>query len=508
MKLGSWPRSAVTLFLCAFLGSGTALAKPGVGATTFCARYPTSSACVGAQPACTYCHTSPPEKNDYGKALEAKMAPASTPRPLSDADFVTGLNGALIATESADSDSDGVSNLIEIQKGTLPGDKKSFPNDIPCAGGANPAYTVCKYDYKYVYRKLLLDFCGTSPTYDVLDAFSKSTDAQKVATLDSTLDGCLASEFWRGKNGQLWQLAHKKIRPVGTLKAGEDAAAFAPLADYYADYHLFAWSNTDDHDARDILTADYTIARTPPPTQYMKAPVSCPNLTDLECGIGITCIKTGTFAKFCQPSQFVATQYRAGNLTSSWTLAYNVMFTALPRNAASQAYRAYLGLDIAKQEGLYPIANEPKDYDGKGVTQPLCTQCHATLDPLSYPFRNYNGLTDDPVAAGNQQLQYYPQRIEKIFAAEAPNISQIPETGYILGQPVTNLKEWGTVAANSDAFAVATVNDYWKLLMGQPPLPEQNAEFVNLWKRLKTAHNYRVTKMLHELIRTEAYGAP
>ena len=69
-------------------------------------------------------------------------------------------------------------------------------------------------------------------------------------------------------------------------------------------------------------------------------------------------------------------------------------------------------------------------------------------------------------------------------------------------------REWGTVAANSDAFLVATVNDYWKLLMGQSPLPAQNAEFVNLWQRLKTAHNYRVTKMLHELIRTEAYGAP
>jgi hypothetical protein len=503
MKLGSWPLSAVTLFLCA----GAALAKPGVGATTFCAKYPTAPACVGAQPACTYCHTSPPEKNDYGKALEAKMPPASVSRPLSDPDFATGLNGALIAVEAADSDLDGVNNLVEIQKGTFPGDKKSFPNDIACAGGANPSYSVCKYDHKYVYRKLLLDFCGTSPTYEQLEQFAASTDAAKVVILDTTLDGCLAGDFWRGKNGQLWQLAHKKIRPVGTLKAGEDPAAFAAIADYYADYHLFAWANTDDHDARDVLTADFTVARLGNKT-YVKAPVSCPNLTDDECGVGHTCIKSGTFAKFCQPSQFVATQYRSGNLTSTWTLAYNVMFSALPRNAASQAYRSYLGLDIAKQEGLYPIANEPKDYDGKGVTQPLCQQCHATLDPLSYPFRNYNGLSDDPVAAGQQALQYYPMRIEKIFSAEAPNIGQIPESGYIMGQPVSSLKQWGQVAANSDAFVVATVNDYWKLLMGQPPLPEQNAEFVTLWKNLKTTHNYRVTKMLHDLIRTEAYGAP
>ncbi len=503
MKRRSWPLTAVTLFLWA----GAALAKPGVGAVTFCAKYPTAPTCVGAQPACTYCHTSPPDKNDYGKALEAKMPPASTPRPLTDADFATALNGALIATDASDSDGDGVTNAVEIQKGTLPGDKRSFPNDIPCAGGTNPSYSVCKYDYKYVYRKLLLDFCGVSPTYDVLDTFVKSADAQKVAILDVTLDACLASEFWRGKNGQLWQIAHRKIRPVGTLKAGEDQAPFAPLADYYADYHLYAWSSTDDHDARDVLTADFTVGRSAMPTKYFQV-TGCPNLTDAECGVGNTCIKTGGFAKACNPSQFVQAQYRSGNLSSSWTLAYNVMFTALPRNAASQAYRAYLNLDIAKQEGLYPIANEPKDYDGKGVKQALCQQCHATLDPLSYPFRNYNGLTDDPAVNGPQQLQYYPQRIEKLFSAEAPNITQIPESGFIMGKPVSTLREWGTVAANSDEFAVATVNDYWKLLMGQPPLPEQNAEFVNLWKRLKSTHNYRVTKMLHELIRTEAYGAP
>jgi hypothetical protein len=64
------------------------------------------------------------------------------------------------------------------------------------------------------------------------------------------------------------------------------------------------------------------------------------------------------------------------------------------------------------------------------------------------------------------------------------------------------------VAANSDPFAVATVMDYWKLTMGNPPTPEQSGQFTTLWKALKTTHNYRVEKMLHDLIKTEAYGAP
>jgi hypothetical protein len=67
-------------------------------------------------------------------------------------------------------------------------------------------------------------------------------------------------------------------------------------------------------------------------------------------------------------SQKVDQAHRAGNMTSKWSLTYFVMFTALPRNAAPQMYRSYLGLDIAKQEGLYSVASEPQDYDAKGVT--------------------------------------------------------------------------------------------------------------------------------------------
>jgi hypothetical protein len=95
-----------------------------------------------------------------------------------------------------------------------------------------------------------------------------------------------------------------------------------------------------------------------------------------------------------------------------------------------------------------------------------------------------------------------------MFNNESPNITMIPEAGVIFGQPVADLKAWGQVAANSDAFLVATATDYWKLLVGHPPKPEENTEFVATWRALKMTHNYRVKGMLHDLIRTEAYGAP
>ena len=54
--------------------------------------------------------------------------------------------------------------------------------------------------------------------------------------------------------------------------------------------------------------------------------------------------------------------------------------------------------------------------------------------------------------------------------------------------------------------AAAVVEDYWKLLMGEKASGE--AEFVDLWRKLKTDDAYHVEAMLHRLIRTEAYGVP
>ena len=265
---------------------------------------------------------------------------------------------------------------------------------------------------------------------------------------------------------------------MGSLKSGEDQGQI-PLADYYDDYAMFAYSHTDDHDVRSVLTADFFAQRSGSnPTVYTAVP------------------SLGT--------QAVDQAHRAGNMTSSWTLVYFVMFTALPRNAASQMYRAYLGLDIAKQEGIYSVANEPRDYDAKGVQNQACAACHATLDPLSYPYRNYNGLSGGQGQFG----RYVPNRLETIFGSQGATLAMTPENGVIFGQPVASLTQWAQVAANSDAFLRATVTDYWKLLMGHPPQAAENAEFVATWQALKAMHNYRVKPMLHDLIRTEAYGAP
>ena len=453
--------------------AGPAAAKP-IGPGLFCDAYPDSPHCVGRQPTCELCHTTAPAHNDYGAAIAARLLP-DAPRPLPDAQYAAALPEALAAIAAGDADGDGISNLDEVGLGTLPGDASSKPASLGCDGAPqNPFYDVCRYDPPYALRKLYLDVCGHSPTYEQVEAFSALPRERQMERLDQVLDQCLDSEFWLGKDGALWQLAHEKIRPVGAFKAGEDPGLI-DLSDYYDDYHLFVYTQTDDRDLREMLTADYYVQRvSDAPTVYRR-------VDDL-------------------PSQQVQRARRAGLMTTNWVMVYNVMFAALPRTAAAQAYRAFLGLDIAQLQGLYPIEGEPVDYDDKGVSEPGCAVCHSTLDPLSYPFKNYNGF-QEPL------FQYFEGRTETYFLDEGPRMADMPEAGAVLGQRVEDLVEWAQVAANSTEMLIATVSDYWSLLVGSEPRPN-DVEFVQTWQRLGNENAYSVERMLHDLIKTEAYGAP
>ena len=459
------------LAAAAVLGTGAELHAKPAGPMLFCEQYPDSPLCSGGATSCATCHVAPPERNVFGSAIEANLLPG-TARPLTDDQYAGALDDALLAIEDLDSDGDGFANLVEIEAGAEPGNALSHPEEDggECVSG-NPAYDVCGYDRRFAWKKVHLDFCGFSPSFEELEYFDGAGDAEQEAMIHDALEVCLDSEFWRGKDGVLWQLANRKIRPLRTFQ-GENI-------DYENDYNLFTWTQIDGHDAREVLTADYYVLR--------DDSVSPPAYS--------TASSTPT-------EGLVPVDRRAGLLTTRWTLFYNVMFTALPRTAAAQAYRAFLGADIARMEGLYPIAGEPVDYDAKGVAQAACAACHSTLDPLTYPFRNYNGIgTPNPVT-------YVDDRLEQFFSNESPIIGDTPESGYIFGQPVANLNEWADVAANSPQFADATVMDYWKLLVGRAPEQAELAEFQALSQSFRTTDGYSVEAMLHNLVTTEAYGAP
>jgi len=467
-------------------------AKP-VAPSVFCASYPDAPACADGVAMCETCHTSPPGRNVYGMQLEAALAPAEA-RPLSDAAFLEVLPEALAAIESLDADSDGYDNLEELLAGTGPADPRSRPivGDCPRSIAAN-GWDVCNFDPVYAFKKVHLDVCGHSPTRDAVAAFEAEGD--RLAALHAALDRCLDTEWWRGKDGVVWNMGNRKIAPLKSIKAGDDAGDI-PLADYEDDYAYFVYVHTDDRDVREVLTGQYFVARTggggDAPTVY--TPFNPLGLSDIETrGRGV--------------GQLVFPQFRAGLITHRWFLMSQIMFTALPRTAAAQAYRSYLGYDISRLEGLFPIEGEPQDYDGRAVDQPECARCHSTLDPLTYPFSRYEGIQG---GTGDFRLpfRYNPGRLSAFTETDSPRIVEVPEEGRLFGEPVADLVEWARVAADSEAFARATTLDYWKLMIGEAPRAEERVEFDALWNGLMTTHEYRVERMLHALIETEAYGVP
>jgi hypothetical protein len=492
------PRTLLPLgaALAVFAVPAVGHAKPFAPEIFCTVAYPGEQPCAVAPPPCTYCHqttTQPVVMNPYGEAVAGAMAQYVTP-PFVGKDelFKQALPKALADVEPLDSDGDGHTNIDEITWGSLPGHPKSTPSELGCPDPeilAGRDYLVCLYDPRYVYRKVGIDFCGLPPSFEELEAFVALDEAARKTALHDKLDACLASEFWRGRDGVLWRLAHRKVRPVGALHG---------FASYCYDYELFVYSQTDGRDVRELLTAQYLVQRlpdgAPPPGKYLP---SCAYENEPP---GAKSVYEKVAAR---TDQFVQPRRRVGMMLTAWTLLYNTMFTALPRTTAAQAYRAFLGLDIARGQGIddgYAVAGEPVDYDDKGVGAAGCVVCHRVLDPLSYPFATYNGL-QSPL------FSYDPNRIQQ-FVAQYPKMASMPESGWLFGAPVADLLAWAAAAADHDQFFRATAADYWRLLLGSEPdaVPSLQPTFEALAEGLRISRS--VEAMLHALVDTEAYGAP
>lgn len=458
------------------VAAAPAAAKPP-GPSVFCDTYPEALACQTSSITCQHCHLSPPQRNVFGSAVEAAL-PAGEPRPLSDGRFSELLPTALRAVEDGDADGDGFSNYDEFLEGTAPGDAQSFPAASSC--NANTAYNLCDYDHNFAYKRVALDFCGQSPTFDEMEELRGMSEAEKDSAIGAKLVSCLNSPFWLGQDGVLWNLANRKIRPIGSLKSGPNAGS-VPIADYDHDYNLFVWTQMDGHDAREAMTADYFVGRDSPTEFHILTP-------EEEAAFPIA------------ERENIPPANRAGLITTRWFLLYFEMFAILPRAAAAQAVRAFLRQDWARMEGLYPVTSEPIDLDNAGVSADGCVQCHSTIDPAAQAFQDYSGFVGGPRAS------FVPDRMDQ-FENQFPGISQMGD-GYIFGQQVPDLNTWAQVAADSDDFAKATVMDYWDILVGEDPSGDDIGAFTTLWEDFRSTDAYSIEAMLANFVRTRAYGEP
>jgi hypothetical protein len=449
----------LTLGIVWVLTGARAHARP-TAPSILCASYPDAPDCRGRLADCSTCHTStwPPAWNEYGNAVLSSLSGA----------FEEDLPYALYDVDRLDSDGDGIVNGDELLLGTAPGDPdEAWPHcappplasELPVAEG---------YDFRRAFRRVGVLYCGRSPTYEELADFDGDDPGPQELYLrvHARLDECLASEYWRDDG--LARLADPRIRPIGAV--GIDSPVDITIGDFEWDYRLFSYVMTGDRDARDLLLADYHVRR--------NADGTLERTSDEPGGLG---------------GQPLARDRRAGMITTQWFFAINTMFSPMPRTTAAQAYRAYLGADIAHQEGIWPVEGEPRDVDRKGVTDPQCTPCHSTLDPLSYAFASYNGI------AGANTGTYDASRPARLIEDWSN------ERSVLLGQPVRDVREWAEVAAASDQFARNLAMTLFEHAVEREPTPAEQAEVDAAWAALPD-DGWSANRLIHRLVDTTAFG--
>ena len=439
-----------------------AAARP-TGPSVLCETYPDAPQCSGSLGTCSTCHTStwPPAWNGYGLAVMAQIGEGT---------FETSLPTALRALDAIDSDEDGVANADELLLGTNPGDPgDAWPWCAP-ETPTGPVPVASGYDFERALRRIAITYCGRQPTYDELATFRAGATSSEVQyeRLHAAVDLCLDSPTWRRVG--LRRLVDARIRPIGAVGASSPVGIV--IGDYEWDYRLFRYVMTDDRDVRDLLLADYHVTESSDGT-----------LTRVE----------GRVPAAGATGQPLDPERRAGMITTSWFFAINTMFSAMPRTTAAQAYRAWLGMDIARLEGISPIEGEPRDVDQRGVTQAQCASCHSTLDPLSYAFVPYEGI------AGGRTGVYDPLRgSRRIEGWSAPPT-------YLLGEPVTDVRDWAEHAVGTEAFARNLALMMFRDALGHEPSPSELAEMRTVWRALER-DDWSANRLVHRLVDTQAFG--
>ncbi|NRA65462.1 MAG: hypothetical protein HRU19_13325 [Pseudobacteriovorax sp.] len=438
------------LFSFAILLSNFAYASPDA-TTIFCQKYPNSGLCEDQAASCNVCHAGPPSLNDYGLSIKENIG----------GDLITNLPDALGKIEAIDSDGDGASNLTEIEENAHPGNADVKPGkDI-----------TVEYDRKMAFKRMKANYCGESATYQELKGLEAAADPKDY--MHKALDVCLASDYWVKE--ALHRLADNKIMPNAAIGFGGSVV----IGDYRFDYRLFSYIMSGGRDARELLSADYHVDE-----NYNKIEGTVAREEGLQLGERIV-IAGG------QPLEVGR---RVGMITTQWFLSNNTMFADLPRNSASQAYRAYLGLDLAKGEGLMPVPNEPRDVDNIDIAKPECAVCHSTLDPLAYSFASYRGI----------EIGVFDLLLNRIGTYNEGRTDWGGD-GVIFGQPVQDLMEWASVARESDAFKKNLANMIFTQALSRKPFPHETAEFDALWQGL-AAENYSVNAMIHRFVEMGSFG--
>ena len=328
------------------------------------------------------------------------------------------------------------------------------------------------------YRRVMLDLTGHLPDPSELDALSADP-----ARLDAHIDTLLGHPGLEDRLvhvlDERWHLRYEAL-PVGPSDYGFDPELRYALARNMSEepLRMMARVVADDLPWDTIVQSDTTMA-TPLLTQvWPLEPVETPE---------------GTWA----PTRWTDYRPAVGVLASNglwWrynTTAFNYNRTRAAAVARILLCTDYLELDIEFES---PSLTDAEGTEAAIRTNPSCTACHATLDPLSSLFFGFWAYDlYDPL----ELSRYHPER--EPLGAEYLMVE--PEW---FGIPVHSLADLATVVPADPRFPMCAVETFATGLWRRPLTDADGDMQVALQNELE-AGDRRIWPLLHALTRTEAY---
>ncbi len=189
-----------------------------------------------------------------------------------------------------------------------------------------------------------------------------------------------------------------------------------PLADYYDDYDLFTWTQIDDHDAREVLTANYL--RHPQRLQPDR----------LHQGA----VGADSGGRRRAPRRQHDHRLVAGVLRDVHRAAAQRRRAGLPRRTSASTSPS------KKASTRFPASRRTTTQ--KGVSR---AALHRSATPRSTrSATRFATTTGSPAGAASSPSTCRCGWSRCRRSARTSFLAQVPEQGYVLGQPVNNLQEW------------------------------------------------------------------
>ena len=328
------------------------------------------------------------------------------------------------------------------------------------------------------YRRVSLDLTGHLPDPDSLDALAADPSA-----LDPTLENLLTHPGLENRLVHLlderWHVRFESM-PVGPSDYGFDPELRYTLARNMSEepLRLMARVVADDLSWDTIVQSDTTMATPLLTSVWPLEPVDVPE---------------GEWA----PTRWTDHRPPVGVLTSNglwWR--YNTTFFNYNRTRAAAVARLLLCTDYLALEIEF---ESPSLTDAEGTeeaikTNPSCTACHTTLDPLSSLFFGFWAYDlYDPL----ELSRYHPER----EPLGAPYLGVEPEW---FGIPVQSLADLATVVPEDARFPTCAVDTFSSALWRRPTTEADQDVAAALLQEFETSDR-RVGALLLAITRTESY---